>query len=146
MLFHRDTKNLPGTGAAGGLGWAFVTFLNGKPEKGVDIVADATHLEEKLQNADIFITGEGRLDFQSVMGKAPVSAAKLAKQAGARTFAFCGCEGENAAVVNEEGIDAFFPILRAPCSLEEALEPEHAAENLQKSAVQLFKTIQACKF
>lgn len=143
MNFHRDNKNLPGAGAAGGLGWAFVTFLNGHLEKGTDIVADATSLKEKLEGADIFITGEGRLDSQSVLGKAPVSAAKIAKEAGAVTAAFCGYACKGAELVNSEGIDAFFPILQAPCSEETAMQQDSATENLKSTAVQCFNLIKA---
>ena len=145
MLFHRDTKNLPGAGAAGGLGWAFVTFLNGKLEKGTEIVADATSLKEKLEGANLFITGEGKTDAQSVMGKAPVEAAKLAKEAGAVTVAFCGAAGEGAEAVNAAGIDALFPIPTAPLSLEEAMEPETAESNLSKTARQFFNAYKALK-
>ena len=143
MNFHKDTKNVPGAGAAGGLGWAFVTFLNGTLEKGTDIVADATQLKQKLENADIFVTGEGKIDEQSVCGKAPVSAAALAKQCGAMTVAFCGCAGENAALANEAGIDAYFPILQQPLTLEQALEPKTAEAALQSTALQFFKAIKA---
>ncbi|MBQ6381877.1 MAG: glycerate kinase [Clostridia bacterium] len=143
MKFHRDTKNIPGAGAAGGLGWAFVTFLGGKLEKGTAIVADATDLKQKLEGADLFITGEGKLDAQSVQGKAPVSAAKLAKECGAMTAAFCGCAGEGAQLVNEEGIDAFFPIVRSIVTTEEALEPETAAANLEQTAAQYFKALKS---
>ena len=145
MNFHRDNKNLPGAGAAGGLGWAFATFLNGGLEKGADIVADATSLKEKLEGADIFVTGEGKTDAQSVMGKAPVEAAKLAKEAGALTVAFCGAAGEGAEAVNEEGIDSFFCIQTSPVSLEQALNKDNAKENLYKTALQYFKTVKLFK-
>ncbi|MBQ3432139.1 MAG: glycerate kinase, partial [Clostridia bacterium] len=145
MHFHRDNKNVPGAGAAGGLGWAFLTFLNGTLEKGTDIVADATGLEEKLQGADLFVTGEGKMDAQSVCGKAPVSAAKLAKGKGAVTIALCGCAGEGAARVNEEGIDAYFPILQSALTLEQAMEPETAKSALHDTAVQVLRTVKACE-
>ena len=143
MKFHADYKNEPGAGAAGGLGWAFMTFLNGTLEKGTDIVADATDLRQKLEGASIFVTGEGKIDSQSVCGKAPVSAAKLAKEAGAVTAAFCGCAGEGAAAVGAAGIDAFFPILQQLVPEEQALEPETAAANLRATALQYFKAVQS---
>ncbi|MBR0414969.1 MAG: glycerate kinase [Clostridia bacterium] len=143
MKFHRDTKNLPGAGAAGGLGWAFVTFLNGTLEKGTDIVADTTDLKQKLEGADLFVTGEGKMDSQSVQGKAPVSAAALAKECGAKTVAFCGCVGEGAELVNDAGIDAFFPILRSLTTREEALDPATAAANLEATATQYFKVLKS---
>ena len=145
MNFHRDNKNLPGAGAAGGLGWAFATFLNGKLEKGADIVADATALAQKLEGADIFVTGEGKIDSQSVFGKAPVSAAKLAKESGAVTVGFCGCIGDGAEKVNDEGIDSFFCIQPSPLTLEEATDKENAGENLYKTALQYFKTVKLAR-
>ena len=78
----KDTADLPGSGAAGGLGYAFRTFLNGSLEPGISIIMEAVGLEEELQNADIVITGEGRLDGQTAMGKAPVGVAKLAAEYG----------------------------------------------------------------
>ena len=146
MKFHRDTKNTPGAGAAGGLGWAFVTFLNGTLENGTEIVMDATGLKEKLEGAAIFVTGEGKTDAQSVMGKAPIRAAKVAKEAGAVTVAFCGCAGEGAAAVNAEGIDSYFPILQQVCTLEEAMNPQTASAALTNTARQYFKTLKAVKF
>lgn len=146
MNFHRDTKNTPGAGAAGGLGWAFVTFLNGTLENGTDIVMDATGLKEKLEGADIFVTGEGKTDAQSVMGKAPIRAAKAAKEAGAITVNFCGCAGDGADKVNTEGIDSYFPILQQALTLEEAMDPQTARAALTATAKQYFKTLKAVKF
>jgi len=146
MNFHRDTKNTPGAGAAGGLGWAFVTFLNGTLENGTDIVMDATGLKEKLEGADIFVTGEGKTDAQSVMGKAPIRAAKAAKEAGAITVNFCGCAGDGADKVNTEGIDSYFPILQQALTLEEAMDPQTARAALTATARQYFKTLKAVKF
>ncbi len=145
MNFHKDTKNVKGAGAAGGLGWAFVTFLGGELKKGTEIVAEATQLREKLDGADIFVTGEGRIDSQSVMGKAPVSAAKIAKQAGAATIAFCAVTGKGAETVNEADIDAFFPILRGFCDKEQMMQKENAAQALEQSAEQVFRAINAVK-
>ena len=145
MNFHKDTKNIKGAGAAGGLGWAFVTFLGGELKKGTEIVAEATKLREKLENADIFVTGEGKIDSQSVMGKAPVSSAKIAKEAGAMTIAFCAVTGEGAEKVNEADIDAFFPILREICEKETMMQKENASLALEQSAEQVFRVIDAVK-
>lgn len=145
MNFHKDTKNIKGAGAAGGLGWAFVTFLGGELKKGTEIVAEAIKLREKLEGADIFVTGEGKTDSQSVMGKAPVSAAKIAKEAGALTIAFCAVTGDGADEVNEAGIDAFFPIVRKICSEEYLMQTENATLALEQSAEQVFKLINNVK-
>lgn len=102
----------PGAGAAGGLGFAFRTFLHGSLEPGVELILRETKLEEKLQDADVVVTGEGRLDGQTVMGKAPVGVAALAKKYGKKVVAFSGCVTEDARACNAHGIDAFFPIVQ----------------------------------
>ena len=135
--------NLPGAGAAGGLGFAFAAFLGGKLRSGISLVLDAIRAEDYIRSADVVITGEGRLDSQSAMGKAPVGVAKLAKKHGKRVLAFAGCVTEEADKCNEAGIDAFFPILRGVTTLEEAINKENAAHNLEKTTEQAFRLIQA---
>ena len=98
-------------------------------------------LESYVREADVLVTGEGRLDGQSAMGKAPVGAAKAAKRYGKLTVAFSGCVGEGAEDCNRHGIDAFFPILRGPASLEEAMDPETARRNLTSAAEQAFRLL-----
>ena len=132
-------RNYPGVGAAGGLGFAFRTFTNSELKSGIDIVLDETGLEKDILSADLVITGEGRLDSQTVMGKAPIGVAKLAKKHGKRVIAFSGCVTEDAEVINDHGIDAFFPILRGVTTLEEALDPENAYKNLSATAYQVFR-------
>ena len=79
----KQTMQASGAGAAGGLGFAFVTFLNGELKSGIDLILDAVGLEKSLENADYVITGEGRLDRQTAMGKGPAGVAKLGKKYGA---------------------------------------------------------------
>ncbi len=129
----------PGAGAAGGLGFAFRTFLHGSLEPGVELILRETKLEEKLQDADVVVTGEGRLDGQTVMGKAPVGVAALAKKYGKKVVAFSGCVTEDARACNAHGIDAFFPIVRGAVSLEEAMDRENAARNMTDTAEQVFR-------
>lgn len=129
----------PGTGAAGGLGFAFRTFLHGVLEPGVELILRETKLEDKLQDADVVVTGEGRLDGQTVMGKAPIGVAALAKKHGKRVVAFSGCVTEDARACNDHGIDAFFPIVRAAVSLEEAMDRENAKRNMADTAEQVFR-------
>ncbi len=131
----------PGVGAAGGLGFAFLAFLGGKLESGVSIILEETRLEQYIQDADLVITGEGRLDSQTVMGKAPIGVTKLAKKYGKKVIAFSGCVTEDAEVCNEQGIDAFFPILRGVSTLEEALRPEVAKKNLTATALQVLRLL-----
>ncbi|MBO5076169.1 MAG: glycerate kinase [Clostridia bacterium] len=131
----------PGAGAAGGSGFAFMTFTNAKLESGVQLVINEANLEEYIREADIVVTGEGRLDGQTVMGKAPVGIASLAKKYGKRVIAFSGCVSDDAILCNDYGIDAFFPILRNICTLEEALDSEYAAHNLAETAYQVFRLL-----
>ncbi len=134
---------LPGAGAAGGLGFAFAAFLGGKLQSGISLVLDAIHAEDYIKNADIVLTGEGRLDGQSAMGKAPVGVATLAKKHGKPVIAFAGCVTEEADACNEAGIDAFFPILRGVVTLDEAMDTQNAKHNLAKTAEQAFRLVRA---
>ena len=129
----------PGSGAAGGLGFAFRSFLGAVLESGVGIVLEETGLSEAVQSADLVVTGEGRLDAQTVMGKAPIGVARIAKEYGRPVIAFSGSVSCDAAVCNDHGIDAFFPILRAPATLREAMEPVIAQKNLADTAEQVFR-------
>ena len=131
----------PGTGAAGGLGYAFFNFTNSKLESGIKIVLDETKLEEYVKDADIVVTGEGRLDHQTVMGKAPVGVANIAKKYNKKVIAFSGSVTEDTGVCNEHGIDAFFPILRRIVTLEEAMQTDTAKQNLTDTAEQVFRLL-----
>ncbi len=133
--------DLPGAGAAGGLGFAFAAFLGGKLQSGISLVLEATGAESYIKDADVVVTGEGRLDGQSAMGKAPVGVAKLAKKHGKPVIAFAGCVTEEASACNGAGIDAFFPILRGVVTLEDAMNTENAKHNLEKTAKQAFRLI-----
>lgn len=138
-----DYAKTPGAGAAGGLGFAFLSYLNGDLQSGINLVVDAVKIEECMKNADYVITGEGRLDFQTAMGKAPVGIAKLAKKYGATVIALAGSVTDEAVKCNEEGIDAFFPILTQVVTLEEAMEPKTAKKNIIKTTEQVFRLITA---
>lgn len=129
----------PGTGAAGGLGFAFLTFMSAVLESGVKIVLEETKLEAYIQKADLVITGEGCLDSQTVMGKAPVGVAILGKKYQKPVIAFAGSVTRDGADCNCHGIDAFFPILRGITTLEEAMKPENAKRNLADTAEQVFR-------
>lgn len=131
----------PGTGAAGGLGFAFLTFTNAVLKSGIEIVLEETNLEKYIKDADFVVTGEGRLDRQTAMGKAPVGVAKLAKRYGKPVIAFAGSVTEDANTCNDNGIDAFFPILRKITTLEEAMHPENAKRNLTDTAEQVFRLL-----
>ena len=128
-----------GAGAAGGLGFAFLAYLGAEMRSGIDVVIQETGLENYIKEVDIVVTGEGRLDAQSVMGKAPIGVAKLAKKYDKRVIAFAGCIGSGATACNAEGIDAYFPILQRPCTLDEAIQTDIAYQNLKATAEQVFR-------
>ena len=137
---HADAK-YPGAGAAGGMGFAFLTFCNATLESGIKIILEETHLEKYIRDADVVITGEGRLDGQTVMGKAPIGVARIAKKYEKPVLAFSGCVVKEAVACNAEGIDAFFPVLRNVVSLEDAMNPVNARQNMADTAEQVFRTI-----
>ncbi len=140
-LFKNADENYPGAGAAGGLGFAFLSYLGASLTSGIELVIRVTELEKHIKDADIVITGEGRLDAQSCMGKAPVGVAKAAKKYGKPVIAFSGAVTKDAGLCNEHGIDAFFPIVRTPCSLQDAMDLDNAYANLKNTAEQAFRLI-----
>lgn len=139
IVGDRGDPEMPGAGAAGGLGFAFSAFTNAKLERGIDIVMDETGLETKIQNADIVITGEGRIDEQTFMGKVPAGVATLVGKYGKRVLAFCGSATEAAASCRAHGIEAVFPIMCEGVTLEEAMEKTWAMENLAAKAEEVFR-------
>lgn len=141
QLFNKDFSNFPGAGAAGGLGYAFMTFFDAILEPGVKIVLEEIKLEDEIKDADLVITGEGKLDYQTIMGKAPIGIAKLAKKYSKPVIAFCGMADDGAEICNEHGIDAYFPILQKVTSLEEAMDKKNAYINLKNTATQVLKLI-----
>jgi len=140
-VFPNADPDYPGAGAAGGLGFAFKTFMNASLESGIGIILDETELEKHIADADVVVTGEGRIDFQTAMGKAPIGVAKLAKKHGKRVVAFAGCVTADAEECNDHGIDAFFPIIRGITTLDEALDRDNAYSNLRAAAYQVFRLI-----
>ena len=140
-VIPKSDANIPGTGAAGGMGFALMSYLDATLVSGIELVMRETDLESHIKDADLVITGEGRLDGQSYMGKAPIGVAKLAKKYSIPVIAFSGCVTDDAATCNEHGIDAFFPIVRKPCTLEEAMNIDNAYKNLKNTAYQVFRLI-----
>lgn len=138
---ENDYMNTPGAGAAGGLGYAFLAYTGAALTPGIELILDAVGLEEELSGADVVVTGEGRLDFQTAMGKAPVGVARLAKKYNAKVIAFAGSVTKEATACNKEGIDAFFPILRGVCTLAEAMDPAAARNNMTATVEQVFRLL-----
>ncbi|PPU10808.1 glycerate kinase [Xanthomonas arboricola pv. corylina] len=124
--------DLPGGGAAGGLGAALVAFLGAQLRPGVEIVAQALGLDALIAQADLVITGEGRLDSQSLHGKTPVGVARLAQRHGKPVIAIAGCLGNGAALLHGHGIDAMFAVVHRACTVEQALA--EAASNVRIAA------------
>lgn len=143
--YPHANMNQAGTGAAGGLGFAFLTYTNAVLESGIKIVLEETKLEEYVKAADIVVTGEGRLDGQTAMGKAPIGVAEIAKKYNKRVYALSGCVTEDAGLCNEHGIDAFFPILRSVVPLAEAMDKDNARENMVATTEQVFRLIKSCE-
>ncbi|MBI1927409.1 glycerate kinase [Candidatus Poribacteria bacterium] len=114
--------NIPGAGAAGGLGAGLIAFLNATLRSGIDIVIEAVQLTQRLEDVDLVITGEGRMDFQTVFGKTPVGVAKVAKKRGIPVIAIAGSLAEGADSVYDAGIDAMIDIVPEPMPLESAIE------------------------
>lgn len=140
-----EGQKLPGAGAAGGLGFAFHVFLHGVLTPGVDLILSAIGIDKALAEADLLVTGEGRMDQQTAMGKAPAGVAQLAKACQPRclTVALCGCATREAERVNQHGIDAYFPILHAPMTLEEAMSRTTTEQNLRQTMQQVMHLIHA---
>ncbi|MCH5186989.1 MAG: glycerate kinase [Oscillospiraceae bacterium] len=133
----------PGTGAAGGIGFAFLSYTNAALVPGIDLILGETRLEDYIKDADVVITGEGRLDFQTAMGKAPSGVAKLAKKYDIPVIAFAGSVTKDAIECNHNGIDAFFPILRRICTLDEAMDAANAKANMTDTVEQVFRIMKA---
>ena len=139
--YEKADAEYPGTGAAGGMGFAFLAYTNAVLESGIKIILEETKLEDYVKDADIVITGEGRLDGQTAFGKAPIGVAKIAKKFDKTVLAFAGAVTKDAVICNEHGIDAFFPILRRIQTLQEAMTPEIARDNMVTTVEQVFRLI-----
>ncbi|WP_320153228.1 glycerate kinase [uncultured Tolumonas sp.] len=127
-----DVEFVPGAGAAGGMGAALLAFMNAELHSGIDIVLAALGLESIIADADLVITGEGRLDSQTINGKVPVGVARLAKRHGKPVIAIAGSLSSDVAIVYEHGIDSAFSAVNRVCTLHEAFD--FAASNIELTA------------
>jgi glycerate kinase len=128
----RDERDMPGAGAGGGIALAMVVFLGGRLRPGIEIVTEAVRLDDALRDADLVITGEGRIDGQTVNGKTPMGVARVAQRYGKPVIAIGGCLAPDAGAVHQHGIEAVFAAVSRPCTVPEALA---AAEvNLRTAA------------
>lgn len=126
-----DMSAIPGTGAAGGLGAALVAFFGAVLKPGIDTVLDFVNYEKLLEGVELVVTGEGRIDGQSVYGKVPVGVAKRSKQKGVPVAVITGGMGHEAQKVYDYGIDSIMPVFSRDMTLEEALSD---SENLMRDA------------
>ncbi len=127
-----DVLDLPGGGAAGGLGAALIAYAGGVMRSGIDVVLDTIDIDTRLVGASLVFTGEGRMDGQSAQGKAPAGLARRAQAHGCPVVALVGSVGENYEAVFEQGITGVFPVLSAPTDLASAME--HAADSVADTA------------
>ena len=140
-----DISNISGSGAAGGLGGAFTAFFNSELKPGIDIITEKIELENKINSSDYVITGEGRIDFQSAMGKTPSGVAKLAKKYGIPVIAIGGSVDDEIGNIYDCGITAAFSILDSPMTLGEAMDTKNAQRLVEKTAEQIFRLIKQNK-
>ncbi len=129
-----ENKDVPGAGAAGGLGYAFLQFLNGRLESGAGMIMDAIGLENEIRKADLVITGEGKMDAQTLMGKAPAGVARLAKKYNKKILSFCGSVTPESDTLLLNVFDKCISVTPPGASLEQA------SEWLQKAVYHYFIT------
>ena len=127
----REVATLAGAGAAGGLGAALLAFFDATMQRGVDVVSEATRLDEAMAGADVVFTGEGSIDAQTLGGKTPLGVAETATRHRIPVIAFAGRVGEGAEVLYEHGFAALVPIVPGTCTLAEALAA--GAANLERA-------------
>ena len=133
----KDVLDVPGAGAAGGLGAGLMAFLNGNLKKGIEMVIEYAGLEEKVKDADMVWTGEGSIDFQTQYGKTPLGVATIAKKHNKPVIALAGRVGDGIEVLHESGIDSIFGITKGATSLEEALVK--GQENIEKTSENIIR-------
>jgi len=137
----KDVLDIPGAGAAGGLGAGLMAFLNGTLKKGIEIVIEYTGLEEKVKCADMVWTGEGGIDFQTQYGKTPIGVASVAKKHSKPVIALAGNVGEDIDCLYEMGINSIFGIMKGATSLEDALTK--GQENIEKTSENIIRLMKS---
>ncbi|MBY0098385.1 glycerate kinase [Mesobacillus maritimus] len=125
-------RNYPGAGAAGGLGAGLMAFLSAELKSGVEIVLETLRFEDQMKDADLVITGEGKIDSQTIFGKTPIGVAKTAKKFGIPVIALCGSYTEDSKIVHNHGIDALFTIVPGTVTLTDAIK--NAAQYMEQTA------------
>lgn len=134
-----DVLDVPGTGAAGGMGAAMIGIMGGKLRPGSEIITEAVGLDDAVKDADLVITGEGRIDGQTIFGKTPIGVARVAKRYGKPVIGIAGCLTKEAPVVYDHGIDVIVSVLFECCSVQDALA--RGAFNLRLAAKNVALTL-----
>ncbi|MDR3061744.1 MAG: glycerate kinase [Dysgonamonadaceae bacterium] len=140
----KDISKFPGTGAAGGLGGGFLAFLNATLKPGIELLLDTLHFQDKIKNTDLIVTGEGRADKQTAMGKVPFGILKEAKKQNIPVIIIAGGI-EDVPEMNRAGFSGVFSILPGPVSLEKAMQSNDAKENITRLISQICNTIRTIK-
>ncbi|EYD83411.1 glycerate kinase 2 [Escherichia coli 1-176-05_S3_C2] len=136
---HVDVKNVPGAGAAGGMGAALMAFLGAELKSGIEIVTTALNLEEHIHDCSLVITGEGRIDSQSIHGKVPIGVANVAKKYNKPVIGIAGSLTKDVGVVHQHGIDAVFSVLNSIVTLNEAFSG--AYDNIYRASRNIAATL-----
>ena len=136
----KDVSEVPGSGAAGGIGSAFLAFLNAELKSGINIILDAIDFEHQIKGADLVITGEGRFDSQSIRGKAPIGVAKCAKRNRCLVFVIAGSVADDEGILHKKDIDRVFSVVSKQLTLEQALaNPSESITLASISAAKYFR-------
>ena len=147
--YNKELYNVLGSGAAGGLAYVFLSFTNSCITKGSDFMIDYLNIEEKIKEVDIVITGEGKLDLQSYMGKAPIEIARVAKKYNKKVIFLAGSildnELDSLDIDSKKLIDCSFSILRGIISLDQAMNKEIATVNMNNAVSQVFNLLEIFK-
>ena len=138
-VYNRDFASIPGAGAAGGLGAGLMAFLNAALKSGIDEILQLIEIEPAIQTADLVITGEGRIDGQSLSGKAPIGIARIAKRYRVPTIAIVGSQSLDIEAVYQAGIAGVFDIINQPLTLEQAIQQTpKLVEATAKNAISIY--------
>jgi len=140
---NKDIKNIPGAGAAGGLGAGLIAFLDAELRPGIEIIIEIVKLERAIQDADLVITGEGKIDSQTIYGKAPIGVAKIAKKYNIPVIAVAAIIGDDADIVHQYGIDTLLKISEPPMNLNESKVKKYRLikRTIKNSKIEILKKI-----
>lgn len=136
----KDISHVPGSGAAGGMGGGLLAFLNAELKSGAELILDLCRFEEKATNADLILTGEGRIDRQSLMGKIPGKILEIGKQKGVPVIAIAGCVEDKDSLL-EAGFQGVYETKPDFMLLEEAMKPDIAKRNIQQTVSYIFQSM-----